>query len=234
MIGISVTEHQTLLRSVGTHRKDRPLSPLEVAELLGRTLAAGSTRAQCASALGISESQVTSFLNLLELDQSIQHLADWQGSKAASVAFSTMAELRRLDNKEQIIATKAALSYKLTWKETIQIVQISSRSGLPISDCITQVLNLRPQVVTRHLYVGTVTDKGLRSRLGEISQSDRDRLLTKALRQLTGTTYQVNLRMGSREFTILSDHNLPKLLGMQPNDLESFINEYVCRAINDG
>lgn len=233
MIGISVSEHQSLLRSVGTHRKERPLSPLEVAELIGRTVAAGSTRAQCASALGISVSQVSSFLNLLDLDKSIQHLADWRGSKAASVAFSTMAELRRLESTEQVSVTKAALRYGLTWKEIIQIVQISSRSGHPISDCVRQVLDLRPQVITRHLFVGAVTIKGLQGRLDQFSQNDRDKLLTKALRQLTGVSYQANLRMGISEFTILSDHDLPKLLGMQPNELESFINEFVSKVINE-
>lgn len=230
MIGISVLEYQDLLRSVGTHRSLRPLSPLEVAELLGRTIASGSTRGQSADALGISVSQVSAFLNLLELDPSIQHLSDWQGSNAASVAFSTMAELRRLRYDDQVIAAKAALSYKLTWKESVQLVQIATRSGLPIADCITKVLNLRPQIITRHLYVGAVTNSDLRAQLDTLSQIDRDELLSKALRKLTGSSYQAKVRMGTRDFTILSDHNLPNLLGVQPNDIESFINTFLIKV----
>ena len=53
MKGIADLEYQGLLRSVGTHRNTRPLSPVEVAELLGKAVAAGATRSECAQALGI-------------------------------------------------------------------------------------------------------------------------------------------------------------------------------------
>ena len=103
MKGISEAEYQGLVLSVGTHRNARPLSPLEVAELLNKAIAAGATRAQCSEELGIGSSQVSAFLSLLLLVPQIRHLADWRGSRAASVAFSTMAELRRLKHDDQTV-----------------------------------------------------------------------------------------------------------------------------------
>ena len=230
MNGISGAEYQGLLRSVGTHRNTRPFSPVEVAELLGKAVAAGATRSQCAQALGIGPSQISAFLNLIQLAPQIRHLADWQGSKAASIAFSTMAELRRLPQDDQVVAANAALTHKLTWKEAVQLVQIAIRSGNPIGDCVTQVLNLRPQIITRHLFVGAVTNPEIRPWLDTMPQNDRDRLLSNALRKLTGINYQTNVRLGANEFTVLSDHDLPTLLGLQPNDIETSINQILAEA----
>ena len=41
--GLSQEEHQRLLLSVGTHRGQRPLSPIEVASLFAKVLAAGGS-----------------------------------------------------------------------------------------------------------------------------------------------------------------------------------------------
>ena len=230
MKGISEAEYQSLVLSVGTHRNERPLSPLEVAELLGKTVAAGTTRIQCAEELGIGSSQVSAFLGLLNLAPHTRHLADWQGSKAASVAFSTMAELRRLNHDDQTAAANAALTHKLTWKEAVELVQIAIRSGKPIQECISQVLNLRPRLITRHLFVGAVTSPETRAWLGELPQRNRDALLSKALQRLTGPNYPVALRLGTNEFTILSDHSLPNLLGLQPDEIENSISQTLAKS----
>ena len=230
MIGLTEGEYRDLLRSVGTHRSGRPLSPLEVAELLGKSVAAGATRAQCADALGIGSSQVSAFLNLLDLAPEIRHLADWHGSKAASVAFSTMAELRRLDQVDQIVVANEALSHKLTWKEAVQLVQIAIRSGKPIGECVSQVLDLRPQIITRHLFVGATPNTEVRPWLDSLVQRERDELLSRALRRLTGPRYTSNVRLGTNEFTIVSDHDLPTLLGIDADEIEEAINRALVEA----
>ena len=224
MNGVSDTEFRSLLLSVGTHRSQRPLSPVEVAELLRKVISTGTSRVQCAAQLGISPSQVSAFLNLLEIDPRVRHLADWQGSTTATIAFSTMAELRRLSADDQVIAVEAALAHKLTWKEAVQLTQITNRSGEPIEECVTKVLKLRPEIITRHLFVGAVTSSEARALLERNTQRDRDNTLTKILRKLTGPDYQTSARLSSKGFTILSDHNLPRILNMEPNDIETFIN----------
>ena len=141
-----------------------------------------------------------------------------------------MAELRRLQHDDQVVAANAALAHKFTWKEAVQLVQIAMRSGNPIEECITQVLNLRPQIITRHLFVGVVTNTQTRAWLKTMPQNQRDGLLSNALRKLTGPDYSTKVRLGVDEFTVLSDHALPTLFGLQPNDIEASINQTLAEA----
>ena len=225
MIGLAPRELQDITLSVGTHRGSRRLSPLEVARLVQKTLSAGTSRKECASALGIGPSQVGIFLKLLSLKIEIQHLADWRGTKNASIPFSTLAELARLSPDDQMKAAEAVLRHGLKWKEVIQLTQISERSGLPIEECIVSILKLRPQIDTRHLFVGAVTSEPLRAHLQSIPQSDRDALIERTLRRLAGPGYDVRGRLSDREFTILSQHDLPRLLDLTADQLEQAVND---------
>lgn len=225
IVGISGEDYRDLVLSVGTHRKTRRLSPLEVARLLERALAAGASRDDCATALGIGKTQVRTFLQLLNLNDEIQHLADWRGSKNATIPFSTLAELARLAPEKQMQAVDSVLRYDFTWKEVVQLVQIANRSNKPISECITNVLDLRPEVETRHLFVGAITSESLIHQIRATNQSDRDRLFSQALSRLVGSSYKARGRLGDGKFTIISDHDLPKLLDTTPDELEKTINE---------
>ena len=225
MRGLTSTEFQDITLSVGTHRGSRRFSPSEVAGLIQKTLCAGTSRKECASTLGISPTQVSTFLKLLSLREDIQHLADWRGTKNASIPFSTLAELARLSPSEQMKAAEAVLRHDLKWREVIQLTQISQRSALPIEECIANILKLRPQIDTRHLFVGAVTRHPLRALLHSISQSDRDSLIERTLRRLTGPDYDARGRLSDREFTILSQHALTKLLDMTADQLEQAVND---------
>ena len=224
-IGLSRKDYQDLVLSVGTHLNSRRLSPLEVARLLAQAMAAGATRQDCATALGIGTTQVRTFLKLLDLETEIQPLADWRGTKNATIPFSTLAELARLTPYDQVQAANSVLRHGLTWREVVQLVQIAERSGKAIGECITDVLNLRPEIVTRHLFVGAIKSEHLTRHIRAIDQNQRDRLFGRALDRLAGSDYQVKGRLGGDKFTILSDHDLPRLLGTAPDELEQTIND---------
>ena len=96
MKGLSTAEYKKLILSVGTHRNERILSPLEVAQLLSKAISAGTSRKECAEALQIGTTQVSTFLKLVRLTSEIQHLSDWRGTAGASIAFSTLTELGQL------------------------------------------------------------------------------------------------------------------------------------------
>ena len=225
MTGLTTRELQDMTLSVGTHRGARRLSPLEVANLIKRSLKAGTSRRECAETLGIGTTQVSTFLKLLNLNPEIQHLADWQGSKNASIPFSTLAELARLSSADQGVAAEAILRHGLKWKEVVQVTQIWDRSGQAIQDCIASVLRLRPQIETRHLFVGAITSDSVKAHLNSMSQSERDSLIERALSRTVGRGYNANGRIGDKEFTILSDHDLPRLLDLTADQLEQTINE---------
>ena len=222
---LTAKERQDITLSVGTHRGSRRLSPLEVARLIQKTMNAGTSRKECASALDIGPTQLSTILKLLSLRTEIQHLADWRGTKSASIPFSTLAELARLSANDQVKAAEAVLRHQLKWKEVIQLTQISDRSGLSIEECIANVLKLRPQIDTRHLFVGAVTGEALRASLKSTPQVDRDALMERTLSRLTGPGYDVRGRLSDREFTILSRHDLPRLLDMTADEIERAVND---------
>ena len=224
MLGLTSAELQDLLLSVGTHQGERRLSPVEVARLVKKALDAGMSRKECGDVLGISPTQIGVFLKLLSLDVEVQHLADWQGTKNASVPFSTLAEISRLSATDQLIATAAVIQHGMTWKEVVQLVQVSTRSNWGIETCIDNILRLRPEVEVRHLFVGSIGSTRTRQLLDSIRQSQRDALMTRILSRLVGSSYDARGRLGSREFTILSHHDLPRLLDMSPDELEQAVN----------
>ena len=224
MNGLTDQEYQNLILSVGTHRRARRLSPLEVALLIQKAVEAGMTRKQCADELRIGTSQVSTFLKLLTLTPNLQHLADWRGSKGASISFSTMAELARLSSRDQVKVAESVLCHSLKWKEVVQLVQIITRSGKTIEECISNILDMRPQIETRHLFVGSITIERLRHHLANVPQSDRDSMMSRALVKLFGPTYEASGKLGSKEFTVMSQHDLPQLLNYEPDEIEKTIN----------
>ena len=223
-------EHQALLRSVGTHRGDRVLSPLEVGRLLTKAIATGTTRKECADSLHLGQTQVANFIKLLSLAQDIQHLADWGSSTDASISFSSLAEIARLREPDQIEATNAILQHQLTWKEVRQLVQLADRSKKAMGQCIDEVLRLRPQLEIRHLFVGAVTAKSLRQYLSTLLQRERNKLMESAMETLLGHEGLVSGRLGAHNFTILSSQDLSTLVGLEPDEIEGTVNEAIERV----
>ena len=224
MSDLTSAELRDLMLSVGTHRANRRLSPLEVARSIDKMLRSDSDRQRCAQRLRISLTQISSFLNLLLLEVQIQHLADWRGTTNASIPFSTLSEIARLDSCDQGQVVQAVLCHDLKWKEVVQIVQVRERSGEAIEVCIERVLALRQDVETQHLLMGRITSDSHRAYLRTLSQAARDEEFRHVLRRLVGPEYRTRSRLGDETFTIVSDHDLARMLQLTADELEEIIN----------
>ena len=233
MDGISTQEQQALILSVGTHRVNRPFSPLEVAHVLRKAIDHWGGVRSCSETLGIGSTQIRTFLRLLDLTPEIQHLADWRGSQNASVSFSSLAELARLRPDDQVQATKAVLRHRMTWKEVVGLVQILERSGRSAADAIEDVLKLRPQIETRHLFVGSIGADETRYAIDCLPQSERDKLMARTLQALVGADYQATGRLGPSHFTILSLHDMSSFLGLEPDALEVTFNKMLDQRLKE-
>ena len=229
MIGLEPQEYQALLRSVGTHRGERVLSPLEVSRLLKKAMTAGATRKQCADSLHLGQTLVGNFLKLLELDPDIRHLVDWGNSTGATISFSSMVVLARLRRADQIQAADAILRYQLTSSEVVQLVQISERSPKILGQCIDGILDLRPKIEIRHLFAGAVNSENLRQHLATLSQEKRNQLFDSVMATLLDSKGLISGRLGETNFTILSSLDFPTRLGLDPDELEKAINETLDR-----
>ena len=182
--GLSQTELQSLILSVGTHRGWRRLSPMEVATLLRQAVEAGTSRQALSNALKISEIQVSRFIRLFDLEPELRDLADWGRGNAATISFSSLLEIARLEPSQQLEVATGALAHKLTKAEFRQISQIAQRSGQHITDCIADVIERRPQVYTQFVFIGSIQEGELQEYLETKLQSDRDCLLKRIFDEL--------------------------------------------------
>ena len=158
---LSQTDLRDLLLSVGTHRERRKLTPLQVAHLLSREVATGTTRGTIAKALRVNPSQVGSFLKLSHLHPPIARKATWGRTTSDAIGFSSLAELHPLTKapfspNDQTSVADAIQLHRFTRAEVQAIVQTARRSRKPLHDCIEETLRRRPTVSTTRVLLGTI------------------------------------------------------------------------------
>lgn len=214
--GLSRLEFGRLQMSVGynTHKKGRPLSPVEVGEMLKRACDHGASLSDCATALNLGgTSQVTRFLRIGRLPSELRYLVGW-GRSGDSIGFTTAVELVRVPdaNDQRAIAT-AILEEGLQTAEVRQVAQIQRRSKRPIESCLKEVIGMRPTVDRRYVFVGSVSDKKTREALAELTQAERDALLLSGIKALG--IAGASGRLGQQLFTIVGDEHLNNELKRQ-------------------
>lgn len=215
---------QRLIMSVGTHRRSRPLSPTEVAEGLRILEADGMSGSDIAGMLQLEgTSMLGRFARLRKLSPRVGHLVDWRGS-SSSISFSTASEIARLPGPEQEELTHTALQKSMTKNEVVQVVQLRQRARGPVSECIEQVLRMRPRVVYREIFVGAIRDEAARARLEQLTQAERNSLLQRALASSLRSVAPWAGRLGQRFFTIVGGERLARVLNAMEPDFEAEIN----------
>ncbi len=233
MSGLSPEEQRQLIVSVGTHRGTRALSPMEVSGLFEKALRTGSSVQECASAAQVETTQVSRFLALSKLPEDIQHTVSW-GRANEGIAFSSAFEISRLDDAaDQRGAAHAALEYGLSTSEVRQLVQARKRSRKPMAECVQSVIRMRPQVVVRHVLIGTVRDEAVKARLSALSQKDRDLLLAESAKALLKPV-KASGRLGVSRFTIVGGEELGQRIRANKDELEFLINANLKTGLADG
>jgi len=214
LAGLTRLEIGRLQMSVGynTHKKGRPLSPVEVGELVQRAREHGASLDDCARALNLDgTTQLSRFLRVLGLPSDLRHLVGW-GRSGDSIGFTTAVELARVpDADDQRAIATAILEEGLQTGEVRQVAQIRRRSGRSIESCLKEVIGMRPTVERRYVFVGAVSDKRTQDALGAVTQAERDRLLVSALETLG--IAGASGRLGERLFTLVGDERLNDELG---------------------
>lgn len=229
MSPLSPTERRGLILSVGTHRGKRPLSPVEVAQLFQRMLDNGSTLSDIAELVQFDgTTMIGRFQRLLGLAPPIQHLVVF-GTEDGALGFTSAFELARLPSADHQEVAMAVLEHGLSSAEVRQVVQLRLRSRRPVDDCISEVVGMRREVVTRHIFIGAVTDEGVRARLNGLTQAERN----SAFGQLLGEHF-ASLRLGAGRlgvdrFTLVGGQELHSTA---KEELERDINRQLAARIH--
>ena len=229
--GLSALELGRLRVSVGygTHKIGRPLTPVEVAELIDRARSSGNSLGDCAREIRIDETGLSRFLRLLNLPEDVRHLVDWGGGNGV-LGFSQAVELLRIRNSDDLrtIAT-AVLEHDLNSKETRQVAQLLERSGRPPEDVVNEVIGMRSVIERRYVFIGSVTGSSLSAALENCTQREKDALLMSAIESLglSGATG----RLGTKLFTLVGD----KQFGLSMSKIgKDHLERRLCVAICEG
>jgi len=228
---LSTDERRQLLLSVGTHRGRRPLSPVEVAGLFGKIIQSGGTLTDCARAASLEGTTwVSRFLRLSQLPVTVQHLIDW-GSGAGILGFTAATELGRLEESaDQEAVVQALLVNRLSGSEVRQIVQLRRRSHRPIGECVAEVLDMRPKIEKRFVYVGAVEAPEPRETLAIMHQVERDQLLSAALKEVLAGADVTVARLGRERFTLVGGVLFGERIAGKEDLLEKEVNERLRRG----
>ena len=223
--GLSPEKARALILSVGTHRSDRPLSPIEVAEAMEASVTAGATTLVLAEALQLEDATwVTRFRRLLRLPNDVQHLVNW-GSSPASVSLTSSTEIARLSSQDdQRFVMNAVVEHNMTSAEVRQIVQVLRRSGKSAGEATAEIIGQRPQVTRRHMLIGAIQSDEMQMTLRCMTQRDRDALLNAALHAHLPDLPAWTGRLGIDHFALSGGEDFAAAVQALPAHFEVVVN----------
>jgi hypothetical protein len=153
---LSSDERRDLILSIGTHKKNRPLSPIQVAQLLNRLYPTqGIPLNQIAHELLLKDPSILRrFLSLLSLPPELQPLVDW-GTSPGYLSFSVASEISRAKEPEKInLLAKDALENQRSKEEVRAILQCNLRGGGSLTHCIETIDSTRSKVIHHYVFLG--------------------------------------------------------------------------------
>ena len=231
--GLNSLELGRLRMSVGygSNKKGRPLSPIEVARLLDRALQHGNTLTQCAKEVHLDQTNVAKFLRLLKLPHNLRHLVDW-GHGTNVLGFSVATELVRIESVQSMRSVaRAVLEHGLNSKEVRQVVQILKRSKRTPEEILQEVIGMRPVIVRRFVFIGSVSSPSLKDALTGLSQLERDTLLRDVIKRLE--LLNASGRLGTQTFTLVGGEEFGSAIKRIGQDkLEGQISGLIGKGMN--
>lgn len=205
----------------GRQKRGRHYSPVEVGEWVMQERRRGVSLADCATTLNLDGvGHIGRFPRLLKLPEDVLHLVDW-GNPRSGIGFSAAVELAKLRSQgDQREVADAVLKHGLTSREIRQMAQLRKRSDRTVTEAIEDGLRMRPKVVRRHVFLGSVSSPGVLDYLARCEQGQRDSLLQRSIEKvgLKGATG----RLGRQIFTLVGGDDFGQSMrDIGANDIES-------------
>ena len=227
MKGLTQSEFDATLLSIGSHKVARPLSPVEVAYNCDKAKRAGETLKEIATKCGLKGTDmITKFLKLLELEPEILHLVDWGESKYSLIGFSSASQILQLPPELHKEIANAVCQHGLTKTQTKSVRQLYLRSKRQLEECIADVVARSPITVVREVVIGSIDDESLTRNLADMLQAERDMLLSNLLKELYPEIGEFTGKLGEQRFTVIGGKSVGETLG-RDRDFET----RVCQAL---
>ena len=186
----------------------RPLTPVQCAHYIKRLMNENNeSLEQVSERLGLGKpknlsniyrkrdtSQISTFLNLLNVSEKSRDLAGWGYEKHPKIPFSLVAQLSNMTFYEQDLIIQSTFNdagKRVLGKEDVKKIRQwkNNNPNMPIEDCIKNVLKLKPASNLNHLVVADIYEN-----LKKFLDMDADpegRLITLLKKQIEGEFYSV-------------------------------------------
>ena len=233
--GLKPLELGRLRMSVGygTHKRGRPLGPIEVGMYLRKARDAGMSLSDCASAINLSGTgHIGRFLRILELPNDLHHLIGW-GSPTDAIGFTCAVELAKLKCvDDQRVLANSILSEGLNSKEVRQVGQLRNRSGRTIEACVQEIVGLRPTIEKRFVFIGSIDECKTIRALSKFTQNERDSILECCIKVIN--LENASGRLGKRLFTLVGDEHFDvSMKRIGKGRIEKLLRTHILEAIEN-
>ena len=207
------------------------MSPVEVGAFFHKAQVNGASLTDCAEAVQLHSTGILRFLRILGLPFDLLHLIDW-GSGTDFVGFSAAVEMAKLtDADDQRALAAAIMANSLSSNEVRQVTQLRQRSRRSIKECVREVVGMRPTVVMRYVFIGSVASEDMEE-LRALAQSVRDRILATGIENIG--LESATGRLGVRFFTLVGDERFNTSLREIGKDaIEKHLRTHISRTIID-
>ena len=231
--GISEDTQRKLLLSVGSHRTDRLLSPMEIAVALDAARRSGTSLEELRNFLHLEDDSVLRrFLSLLTLGPDVRAYVDWKRTDI-TFPFTAASEIAKLPAKDHRAVADAIIRYCLSTFEVKQLIQLCRRSNRPVEACVEEVVRFRPTVETRHLFIGAVSSGALRKRLAQMSQVERDQAFGRVLKTIVPPGTGVTGRLSDDRFSVVGKEDLGQHFASKSPSFEEVVNERLASELGE-
>lgn len=213
--GIPQDEYTKLLLSVGgTSKERRPLSPVEVGEILVKSKSAGASTKTLTAGMHMTDTSMPGkFMKLIDLDESILHLVTWGASDRKALGFSVAAQLSRVERKYHLLFAQKCLEHGITKDEAVSVIQLFQRSGQTLEECFSRVVRRRPSTRTLEVILGSVaSDPTVLFALESMTQLERDQLFTRVVNSTYSNASNFSAKLGKTKFAIIGGKSVRQSL----------------------
>ncbi|MEH2295051.1 hypothetical protein [Nostoc sp.] len=232
---LSSEERRDLILSIGTHKKNRRLSPIQVAQLLNRLYQIQEISLnQIAQELELKDSSILRrFLLLLSLPPEIQPLVNW-GTSPGYLSFSVASEISRVKESENInILAKDALENQRSKEEVRAILQCNLRGGGSLTHCIETIDSTRTKVIHHYVFLGKLPTLTNGSQWEEQYSFELRAMLSKLVHE--ENVLSTAIKNGRFSFTLTeSATKNPKVAPhLTPQKVEAFVANLLMKRSNN-
>jgi len=151
-------EYAKLLSSIGTHKRERPLLPVEVAKRIKILKDECTSLNEVSERLSLDAKLIGQFLSLLNLPETVHGIIGWGHTDKFRLGFtkaSIIAELE--DSNDQDILAKAAQISAFKKQEIRDVISLKKRNAdKKIEECIESVLSFRPVIEKGYMMITNI------------------------------------------------------------------------------